>query len=224
MPLLRNNLVMKAGVHCWIWVQRCPNVGFLQGVRAGCAEKRLVSRKEQCLCSVFLETTTSFGCCGFGWIRAGGPGVDPCGVIVKLCVCVFPQETFPSYTQVNSELSKHFSSALHPGCTLPDSFLNSAIPQVWLIFILLRWRWCWEKWPKVLTSSMEKPNWEPWGGPSVTALDPWPELTTQLWNPSHGTRGSLHLRLCLEVLAAPETQILPIIISWAQWSWNPGQE
>ena len=153
MLLLRSNLVMKAGLHCWIWVQRCPNAGFLQGVRAGGAEKRLVSRKEQCLCSVFLETATSFGCCGFGWIRAGGPGVDPCGVIVKLSVYVFPQEIFPSYTQqVSYELSKHFSSALHSGCTLPDSFLNSAIPQVCLVFIFLRWRWCWEKWPKLLTS------------------------------------------------------------------------
>ena len=43
---------MKAGLHCWIWVQRCPNAGFLQGVRVGSAEKRLVSRKEQCLCSM----------------------------------------------------------------------------------------------------------------------------------------------------------------------------
>ena len=39
MPLLRNNLVMKAGLHCWVWVQRCPNAGFLQGVRAGGAEE-----------------------------------------------------------------------------------------------------------------------------------------------------------------------------------------
>ena len=138
---------------------------------------------------------------------------------------VFSQEIFRSYTQqVNCELSKHFSSALHTGYTLPDSFLNSAIPQVWLIFIFLRWRWCWEKWPKLLTSWIEKPNWEPWGGPSVTAVDPWPALTTQLWNPSHGARGSLHLCLCLEVLAAPEVQILPIIISLARWSFNPGQE
>ena len=33
-------------------------------------------------------------------------------------------------------------------------------------------------------------------------------------NLSHGARGSLHLCLCLEVLAAPEVQILPILIRW----------
>ena len=47
-----------------------------------------------------------------------------------LCLYVFPQETFPSYTaQVNCELSKHFSSPLHTDYTLPDSFLNSVFPQ-----------------------------------------------------------------------------------------------
>ena len=49
---------------------------------------------------------------------------------------------------------------------------------------------------------MDKPNREPRGGPSVSALDPWPVLITQPWNPSHGARGSLHLCPCLEVLAA----------------------
>ena len=29
---------------------------------------------------------------------------------------------------------------------------------------------------------MEKPNWEPRGGPNVTALHPWPSLITQSWD------------------------------------------
>ena len=55
-----------------------------------------------------------------------------------LCLCVFPQETFFSYkAEVTRELSKHFSSPLHNVYTLPDSFLSSAIPHVWLTFIVL---------------------------------------------------------------------------------------
>ena len=108
---------MKAGLHCWIWVQRCPNAGFLQGVRAGCAEKRLVSRKEQCLCSVVPGNSYNIWmlwvCVNQGWWRRCGPMWCDCEA---LCVCMFPQEIFPSYTQqVNYELSKHFSSALHTG-------------------------------------------------------------------------------------------------------------
>ena len=66
-----------------------------------------------------------------------GPMCEPSWCDFKaLCVCVFHQEMFLSYTaQVNWELSKHFSSARHAGYILLDSFLNSAIPQVWLIFI-----------------------------------------------------------------------------------------
>ena len=56
-----------------------------------------------------------------------------------LCLCVFPQEMFSSYTaQVTCELSKHFLSPLPTDYTLLDSFLSSAIPHVWLIFIFLK--------------------------------------------------------------------------------------
>ena len=33
--------------------------------------------------------------------------------------------------------------------------------RVGLISLLLRWRWCRVRWPKILTSYMEKPEWEP---------------------------------------------------------------
>ena len=42
------------------------------------------------------------------------------------------------------------------------------------------------------------------------ALDSRPALITQSGNPSHGARGSLHLCLCLDLLAPPEFQIIPI--------------
>ena len=143
MLLLRSNLVMKAGLNCWIWVQRCPNAGFLQGMRAGGAEKRLFSRKEQCLCSVVPGNNyiiqRLWVCVNQGW----GPVCGPMWCYFEtLCVCVILQKTFPSYTaQVNCELSKYFSLPVHTVYTLTDSFLNSFIPQVWLIFIFFRQRW-----------------------------------------------------------------------------------
>ena len=41
-----------------------------------------------------LHPLDAEGLCESGW----GPYVDPRGVILKLCVHVFPQEMFPSYT------------------------------------------------------------------------------------------------------------------------------
>ena len=79
-----------------------------------------------------------------GGLCESGPTCGPmCCDSEALCVyCMFPQR-FPSYTaKVNCERSKHFSSPLHTGYILPDSFLNSAIPQVLLILILPQWRWC----------------------------------------------------------------------------------
>ena len=146
---------MKVGLSCWLWLERWPDAGFLQQLRAWGAEKRLISK--EITMSVFYGTWkqlhSSFRCCEFIWIRVESPCVGPCGVFLMLCLCVFPQEMFPSYTaQVNCEFSKQFLSALYTGYTLPDSFLNFAIPLVWLICIFLRWSWCWEKWPKLLTS------------------------------------------------------------------------
>jgi len=96
-------------------------------------------------------------CVNQGW----GPMCEPLWCDFET-MCMFPQDMFPSYTaQGNWELSKHFLSPLHTGYILLDSFLNSSIPQVWLIFIFFKWRWYWEKWPKLLTFKVEKPNWEP---------------------------------------------------------------
>ena len=161
-----------------------------------------------------LETTTSFNAVDLSESRLGAHvWAHVVWFWSSVCVCVFPQEILPSYTaQVNCPLYKDFSSPLHTGYTLPDSSLNSATPQIWLKLIFLRWRQCWDKWPKLLTSSVEKPDWEPRGGPNVAALDPWPAFSLSRENLRHGARGSLHLHPCLEVLAAPEVQILPIIV------------
>ena len=108
----------------WCWIPS-GNEGW------GCREETDLPGKNNVWVLWSLEITISFKCCGFVWFRVGGSCVSPCGVILKLCVCVFPQ-MFPSYTaQVSCELSKHFLSLLHTGYTLPDSFLNSIIPQVW---------------------------------------------------------------------------------------------
>ena len=185
-------------------------------------------RKEQCLCFTVSENcvlqslkTTSFRCWGFVWIRFWGPYVGPCFVILKLCVCVFPHKMFPSYTsQVNCELSKHFLSPLHIDYTLPDSFLNLVIPQIWLIFIFLNWRWHWGKRskvrPPILNIQTENlrvvPVWQLWT----------PDLHWSLSHAilTHGAMRSLHLCPCLEGIGAPEVQTMPIIRRWAQWSWN----
>ena len=68
-------------------------------------------------------------------------------ISVWVYVCVYILRDVSLLAQVKCELSKHFSSPLHTGYTLHDSFLSSAIPQVWLMFIFLRWRWCWTKCP-----------------------------------------------------------------------------
>ena len=145
---------MKVVLSVWLWLEKCPDLGSLQGVRAGSAEQETNLLGKSNVCVLWsLETITSFWCCGFVWIKAGGTCVSPRGMILKLCVCV-AQEIFPSYTaQVNCQLSKHFSSPLDTGYPPPDSSLNSAIPQLWLIFIFLRWRWCTDKWPKLLSGN-----------------------------------------------------------------------
>jgi len=38
-------LLMKVGFSCWLWLERCPDAGFLQGMRAGGAGKRLISQE-----------------------------------------------------------------------------------------------------------------------------------------------------------------------------------
>ena len=69
----------------------------------------------------------------------------------SMCVCFlrtcFPLRQYKS--SVNFLNTCHHTIYLY---TLADSFLNSVIPQVGLIFIFLKWRWWWDKWPKFLTS------------------------------------------------------------------------
>jgi len=54
---------MKVGLSFWLWFEKPRDAGFLQGVKAGGAEKRLISQDACVLWS--LKTTTSFRCCGF---------------------------------------------------------------------------------------------------------------------------------------------------------------
>ena len=140
--------LMKVGFSLWLWFERPPDAGFLQGWWLGVQRSDWSPRMP-----VFYGPWNKLHHLDAGGSFESGPTCGPmCCDSEALCVyCVFPQR-FPSYTaQVNCELSKHFSSPLHTGYILPDSFLNSAIPQVGLIFILPKWRWCWEKWPKLLT-------------------------------------------------------------------------
>ena len=68
-------------------------------------------------------------------------------------------------------LKKHpITSAYHP---YRHAFApHHCCPHVGLIFPLLRWRWCRESWPKLLTSYMGKPKWDPGWVPYGDALDP----------------------------------------------------
>ena len=80
-------------------------------------QRRDCSQGKSNVCVLWsLETTTSFRGCGFVWIRFGGPYVGPCGVILKLYVCVwFFRRHFP-LTQHKSTVN--FLNTSHCHCTL----------------------------------------------------------------------------------------------------------
>lgn len=120
----------------------------------GCRARDWFPSKEPCPSSMVLEVTASFRWCGFVCIRVGVWSMcEPMWCDCEpacVSVCVFPQEIFPSYTaQFTCQQS---SSALHTVCTLPCSSLNTAVAQIWLIFLFLRRRWCRDKCSKLLTS------------------------------------------------------------------------
>ena len=106
------------------------------------------------------------------WIRVGALCVSPYDVILKVCVCVFPLEIFPPYTaQVNCELSKHFSSPLPTDYTLPDSFLNSAIPRfINIHFPQMKMQL--RKMAQALVLLSGKAKWEPMGLPVFLVCTP----------------------------------------------------
>ena len=135
---------MKVGFSCLPWLEWNPDSVCLQGVRAGSTEQESDLPGREAMSPWSLETSTAFRCCESVCTKVGDTCVSPRGVLLKLCVCVFPQEIFPSYTaQVNCQLCKDFSSPLPAAYNLPDSFPNSPTPQIWLIwFIFLRWRRC----------------------------------------------------------------------------------
>ena len=68
-------------------------------------------------------------------------------------------------------LKKHpITSAYHP---YRHAFApHHCCPHVGLIFPLLRWRWCRATCPKLLTTYVEKPKWDPGWVPYGDALDP----------------------------------------------------
>ena len=145
-------------------------------------------------------------------------------MFLVLCVCVFLQEMFPSYTaQVNWELSKQFSSALHTDYTLPDSFpqFSHSSSLVNIHFVQMKMVLRKIAFALDLLSGKAKLKTSGWSqcdcsGPLTCTYHSHGIL-------SHGARESLHLCTCLEVLAAPEVQTMSTIIRWAQWSPNPEQ-
>ena len=183
--------LIKLGFPDWLWSESGPDAGSLLGVRAGGAEKRLISQERTM--SLFYGTWKELhhlNAVGL-WELGLGAHVWAQGYDSEaLCLCVFPQEMFPSYTaQVTCELSKHFSSPLHNVYTLHDSLLSSTIPHVWLIFIFLTWRRWWGQWPKLLTLLCWKAKLRTFGCSQCDCSGPWPSLITQRWNPCHGARG-----------------------------------
>ena len=145
--------LIKLGFSDWLWLESGPDAGSLLGVRAGGAWKRLISQDR--IMSLFYGTWKQLHHLDAVGLCESGLGAHVWAQWCDsdaLCLCVFPQEMFSSYTaQVTCELSKHFLSPLPTDYTLLDSFLSSAIPHVWLIFIFLKWRRCWGQWPKLLT-------------------------------------------------------------------------
>ena len=78
----------------------------LLGLRAGGAEKRQISQERTM--SLFYGTWKQLhhlDAVGL-WESGSGPICGPSGVILKLCVCAFPQEMFPSYT---AQVKHHFT-------------------------------------------------------------------------------------------------------------------
>ena len=98
------------------------------GVEAwGCREETDLPGKNSICVPWSLGITTSFIWCWFVWIRFWGPCAGPCGVILKLCVCVcmFPQDMFP--------LTQHKSTEnfLNTSChTAPCLYITWFFPQL----------------------------------------------------------------------------------------------
>ena len=121
-----------------------------------------------------------------------------------LCVC-FLRRYFPltkHKTAVNCLNTSHHHwtlsiySWLFPQLSHSSSLVNIHFPQMEMVL---------RKTAQALDPLCGQANWEPMGGPSVSSLP----LTCTYCSAmilSHGARGSLHLRPCLEVLAAPEFQ------------------
>ena len=100
---------MKVGLSCWLWLERCPDAGFLQGWGLR-VQKRDWSQGRSNVCIQWsLGTTTSSRFCGFVWSRIWDPSVGSCGVILKLCVC-FLRRCFP-LTQLKS--TRNFLNTYH---------------------------------------------------------------------------------------------------------------
>ena len=157
-PLLRNNLNDGGGALLLAVVGEAPWSWVPKGAEGwGCREE--TDLPEWTITVSYgpwkqLHHLDAVGLCESGlgfhvWDHVMWFWISVC-VYVCVSVCVLRDVTL--LAQVKCELSKHFSPPLHTGYTLCYSFLSSAIPQVWLIFIFLRWRWYWTKWPKFLTS------------------------------------------------------------------------
>ena len=155
--------------------------------------------------------------------------VNQLGALVRVhvvwfwsCVYVFPRTCFPLTQHKSTEnflnTSHHAGPWLYitwffPQLSHSSSLVNIHFPQTEMLLKNGP-----SSWPPRWKSQTENLGVVP-----VCLL--WtPDLHRSLsWGPSHGSRGSLHLYLYLDVLAAPEVQTVPIIIKLAQWSQNLGQ-
>ena len=154
----------------------------------------------------YLETATSFRYCGFLWIRHRGPCVGPCVVILKLYVCVSSGDT--SLLQNTRQLwtvstllittgQCLYITWLFPQLSHSSSLVNIHFPQMEM---LLR------KTAQALDLLSGQAKLGTYGWSQCVCSGPLACTYCSAMILSHGARGSLHLRPCLEVLAAPEFQ------------------
>ena len=96
----------------------------------GCREETDLPGKNDAFVLGYLEATTSFRCCGFGWIRVGGPCVSPSGVILKFCVCV--RCLWRCFPGTQHESTVNFLNTSHYHCTLAIHYLILSSTQSFL--------------------------------------------------------------------------------------------
>lgn len=216
--------LIKLGFSDWLWLESGPDAGFLLGVRAGGAEKRLISQERTV--SLFYGTWRQrhhFDAVGLCESGLGAHVWAHWYDSEALCLCVFPQEvsllhstshlwTFSALLITSAHclyITWFFPQLSHSSC-----LLNIHFPHVKKVLRTMAPALD----PPLLKSQTENlgvfPLWLLWT-PDLQL-----SLSVKILVTEQGVHASVFLPGCTR---APQVQTVSIIVRWSQWSRNPGQ-